>query len=201
MLKPQGLQGRLCLSRGLFCNYGRASLRVSSQSHLMKISLSWPCHKEGMVSDLSAGCKFRKGRAAAEIKDSLHTPIAPPAQGTDVLEMTPSPSTHTHLTPQITLPPQPHLGSHLHPQPLQPRGLVIHLLGVTGVLVSSPRSQPPSSSGEGGNSVSTCSLGLPRMLLSTLFTLQQQFLLLLSTPFEELPTCPHPTGLESSRGP
>ena len=101
-----------------------------------------------MLGDLSPECEFRKGKGAAERKGSLHTPTAP-AQALGVLEVTPSPSTHTHLTPQMTLPPQPQLGSHLHSQPLQPPGLVIHLLGVTWGVGAKPILQTLPSLGDG----------------------------------------------------
>ena len=101
-----------------------------------------------MLGDLSPECEFRKGKGAAERKGSLHTSTAP-AQALGVLEVTPSPSTHTHLTPQMTLPPQPQLGSHLHSQPLQPPGLVIHLLGVTWGVGAKPILQTLPSLGDG----------------------------------------------------
>ena len=53
----------------------------------------------------------------------------------------------------------------------------------------------PDTSLFGGwcSSVPSYSPGLPSLLLSTPFTLQQQFFLLLPNPLEELSTCPHPT--------
>lgn len=59
----------------------------------------------------------------------------------------------------------------------------------------------PDTSLFGGwrSSVPSYSAGLPSLLLSTPFTLQQQFFLLLPNPLEELSTCPHPTCLERQR--